>query len=176
VELEKVLAYYQSSFANKSFLEPDKYADVLMEAFGITPEAVQENRQYWGRELGMCWQELVISACRNLTDYAEGLKVGEDRPCDLRVGKDAIDTKYRIGSGDSGTLKKFRANAKYLAKEGYRPVLLLLREDSLAGSVKTCKKSGWDIYTGEESLNYVKALTGVDLKDFLLMSRRRYCF
>jgi hypothetical protein len=47
-----------------------------------------------------------ISSFRHLRD--DSIKEGSDEFCDLVVGNDAIDTKYRIGSGDSGTLKKFR--------------------------------------------------------------------
>ena len=35
-----------------------------MEVFGITPEMKRENRQYWGRQLGMCWQRLVTEISR----------------------------------------------------------------------------------------------------------------
>lgn len=90
-----------------------------MDVFGISPELKRENRQYWGRELGMCWQRLVIEVCKHTRkDYAPSIRVGADEPCDLVVGKLAIDTKYRIGSGDSGTLKKFKAYAALLRGKG----------------------------------------------------------
>ena len=101
----------------------------LMEVFGITPELKRENRQYWGRELGMCWQRLVIEVFKGTRkDYGPAIRIGADEPCDLTVGKLAIDTKYRIGSGDSGTLKKFKSYGPLLKKQGYEPVILMLRE------------------------------------------------
>lgn len=81
--------------------------------FDITPELKRENRQYWGRELGMCWQRLIVELCRQTCpDFAPALHFNGDEPCDLIVGQRAIDTKYRIGSGDSGTLKKFKTYAR----------------------------------------------------------------
>jgi hypothetical protein len=55
----------------------------------------------------MCWQRLISELCKKTcTDYDLAIRESRDELCDLVVGKDAIDTKYRIGSGDSGTLKK----------------------------------------------------------------------
>ncbi len=80
-----------------------------MDVFGISPIIKKENRQYWGRELGMCWQLLVTETCKAYcSSFQPAFKVGSDEPCDLIVDGYAIDTKYRIGSGDSGTLKKFK--------------------------------------------------------------------
>jgi hypothetical protein len=57
-----------------------------MNAFGITQELKQENKQYWGRELGMCWQRLVTDLCKNLcTDFEPALRIGSDEPCDFRA-------------------------------------------------------------------------------------------
>jgi hypothetical protein len=83
------------------------------------------------------------------------------------AGTDAIDTKYRIGSGDSGTLKKFKQYGKLLREEGYRPVLLILREDNLSAAIKACEVGTWHVLTGEDSLNYIAQQTGVDVKTFL---------
>ena len=140
-----------------------------MNAFGITQELKQENKQYWGRELGMCWQRLVTDLCKNLcTDFEPALRIGSDEPCDFRLGKDAIDTKYRVGSGDLGTLKKFRSYGKLLIEQGYRPILLFVREDNLQAAITACKRGQWEIYQGDESFEYIKDKTGFDLKQWLL--------
>lgn len=107
-KLDLVLSRYSSSFINKVYSEENDEQDLLMQAFGISPELKRENRQYWGRELGKCWETLVVVACRDLITYKSALRLGADTPCDLIVDKYAIDTKYRMGSGDSGTLKKFK--------------------------------------------------------------------
>lgn len=108
-QLHRILQQYSSSFGAKVYQEENSDHDILMDVFGITPERKRENRQYWGRELGMCWQLLVIKiAEHNCADYRPAIKMERDEPLDLFIGNDAIDTKYRIGSGDSGTLKKFR--------------------------------------------------------------------
>ena len=44
----------------------------------------------------------------NNTNFKEAESFGADKPIDFIVGSYAIDTKYRIGSGDSRTLKKFK--------------------------------------------------------------------
>ena len=63
--LTGILSEYQRAFADKAYSDENNDHDVLMDVFGITPELKRENRQYWGRELGMCWQRLVIEVCRN---------------------------------------------------------------------------------------------------------------
>lgn len=139
-----------------------------MDVFSIPPALKRENRQYWGRELGMCWQSLVIKTfktyCQN---FQPAFKVGKDEPCDLIVGQYAIDTKYRIGSGDSGTLKKFRSYGPLLINSNYQPVLLILRKYNLPATINACKVGGWTIYTGDDSFNFIKKISGFDLKLFL---------
>jgi len=105
--LDEILRKYQSSFIEKVYSDENDDHDLLMDSFGITPQLKRENRQYWGRELGKCWKPLVIEACRSSDAFQPVLRIGDDEPCDLRIENYAIDTKYRVGSGDSGTLKKF---------------------------------------------------------------------
>jgi hypothetical protein len=90
------------------------------------------------------------------------------------VGKDAIDTKYRIGSGDSGTLKKFKQYAARLEDLGYRPVLLILREDNLPAAITACLTGGWTVMTGSESYEYLREITGFDLQSWLKGRRDHY--
>ena len=69
----------------------------------------------------MCWQFLVVELCKNTcSDYGNALKFGSNEPCDLVLGNDAIDTKYRVGSGDSGTLKKFKQYGVFLKEKSYK--------------------------------------------------------
>ena len=127
-KLKDVLRAYRDSFSMKTYSEENDDCDPLMAVFGITPDQKRENRQYWGRELGMCWQLLVTNILsHHCKEYSPAIKIGADEPCDCCVAKDAIDTKYRIGSGDSGTLKKFKAYGKLLKDRGYRPVLIIVR-------------------------------------------------
>jgi len=108
--LDEILSAYQKGFCEKVYSDENDEHDLLMDVYGITPLLKRENRQYWGRELGMCWQRLVVEVCRQTRkDFGPAFRIGADEPCDLTVGNLAIDTKYRIGSGDSGTLKKFKA-------------------------------------------------------------------
>ena len=89
-----------------------------MQIFGITPDIKRENRQYWGRELGMVWQKIIIEVFKhNHSLFKPAEKVGLDEPYDLQVGNDVIDAKYRVGSGDSGTLKKIQNICKGLKKQ-----------------------------------------------------------
>lgn len=173
--LENILERYQKSFLNKDFPGESLEEDDLMLVYGLTQDIKAENRQYWGRQLGMCWQFLVTELCRERCEnFNEAIKDGRDELCDLVVGKDAIDTKYRIGSGDSGTLKKFKQYAQKLTSDSYRPILLILRNDSLSQAIKACEKGGWIIKQGDETYNYLYSLTKFDLKTWLQNRRNRF--
>lgn len=167
--MREVLAAYHDSLSSKAYgAENDDY-DVLMKVFGLTPEIKRQNRQYWGRELGMCWQLIVTALFKaTVADFQPGYRDGKDELCDLIAGKDAIDTKYRVGSGDSGTLKKFKQYGRQLTDAGLNPVLLFVREDNLPAAITACNVGGWTIYIGEAAFKYVRKLTGVDLKKWLV--------
>jgi hypothetical protein len=60
--LSVVIERYKSAFADKVYKEENNDHDVIMDLFSITPILKRENRQYWGRELGMCWQ-LIVCNC-----------------------------------------------------------------------------------------------------------------
>ena len=136
----------------------------------------RENRQYWGRELGMMWQLLVIAVVKEHCpqEYKPALKFGSDEPCDLILGNDAIDTKYRVGSGDSGTLKKFKQYGKLLHRNGYRPVFLIVRKDNLPAAITACIKGGWTIYSGNDALIYLQDKTGVSMRELLQQFGDKY--
>lgn len=166
--LDQILNKYMSSFVNKCYLEENDDLDLLMNVFGLSPKLKRENRQYWGRELGMCWQLLVSEICRTYCQsFKPALRFGADEPCDLVVGNYAIDTKYRIGSGDSGTLKKFKQYGAILKEEGYTPVFLILRNDNLSAAMTACYAGGWQVCTGDTSYNFIHDISGFDLKSFL---------
>lgn len=173
--LEDILAQYGRSFASKTFSEESQEEDDLMLIFGLTQTLKMENKQYWGRELGMCWQRLVIELCRQTrNDFKMGIREGNDEICDLIVGDNAIDTKYRIGSGDSGTLKKFRYYGSKLTSAGYKPVLLILRTDNLPNALTACISGGWNVLTGEASYHYLDQITGFDMRAWLQAYRGYY--
>lgn len=175
VLLESILLQYQKSFIGKAFGEESSEVDDLMSIFGLTQEVKMGNRQYWGRELGMCWQKLVTELCRaNCDSFQDSIREGGDELCDLVVGSDAIDTKYRIGSGDSGTLKKFKSYGKNLRDRMLNPVLLIVREDNLPAAITACKTGGWHILTGEKSYDYIKKLTRFDLRNWLIERKGKY--
>lgn len=167
--LISIIQRYSESFNDKSYNGESEESDVLMEAFGITQDLKKENKQYWGRELGMCWQLLVTEVFRTFCkDFNPPKRYGSDEPADFFVGKEAVDTKYRVGSGDSGTLKKFKQYGKMLNEEGLTPVFLFLREDNLQAAITACNAGGWTIYTGNNSFDYIKQRTGFDLKEWLI--------
>ncbi len=167
-DLLKILSQYRQSFSSKIYTEENNDVDILMKLFKISPETKRENRQYWGRELGMCWQLLITKlAENNCIDFMPPLRIDADEPTDLCIGKDAIDTKYRIGSGDSGTLKKFKKYGQLLIEKGYNPTLLILREDNLPAALTACKSGGWKILTGKDTFDYIKEKTNFDFYQFL---------
>lgn len=146
-----------------------------MDVFGILPALKRENRQYWGRELGMCWQMLVTNLCQSTCpDFGPAIRMDGDTPCDLTVGKTAIDTKYRIGSGDSGTLKKIKAYAPRLRAAGYEPLLSFVRNDNLPAAITACRTGGWQVLTGKDTYDYLNRLTGFDIRSFLAERAKAY--
>ncbi|MBA2879328.1 hypothetical protein HNR63_002400 [Anoxybacillus kamchatkensis] len=163
-KIKRILSNYHQSFSTKTYSDENNDYDILMELFGISPDLKRENRQYWGRELGMLWQLIITEIFKEKhPQYGDALRYDADEPCDLVAGSDAIDTKYRIGSGDSGTLKKFKTYGKLLRDEGYRPVLLILREDNLPAAIKACEVGGWKILTGQDTFDYIQNQTGVNI-------------
>lgn len=159
-----IIQKYKDNFSGKIYKDESEEIDVLMEAFGITQVLKKENKQYWGRELGMCWQLLVTEVFHNFCDdFKPAKKYGDDEPADFFVGLEAVDTKYRVGSGDSGTLKKFKQYGKMLTNEGLVPVFLFLRSDNLPAAITACKFGGWTIYIGDDSFKYILEKTGFDL-------------
>ena len=167
--LLSIVQKYAENFSGKSYRDESEEIDVLMEAFGISQELKRENKQYWGRELCMCWQLLVTEVFRNTCkDFSPARTYGADEPVDFFVGKEAVDTKYRVGSGDSGTLKKFKQYGEMLVSEGLTPVFLFLRTDNLNAALAACKVGGWTIYMGEDSFEYIRSKSGFDLKQWLI--------
>jgi len=166
--LKKILGQYRTSFSGKTYAEENDDVDPLMAVFGITPSLKRENRQYWGRELGMCWQLLVSELFRlRRRDYSPALRIGDDEPCDFCFGQNAVDTKYRIGSGDSGTLKKFKVYGKVLIERSYRPILLIVRQDNLAAAITACETGRWKVLTGQESFDFIRKEADFDLEAWL---------
>lgn len=173
--LEEILEQYRRSFVGKAFAEESPEEDDLMLVFGLTQDIKLQNKQYWGRELGMCWQRLVTELCRQTcSNFSSAIRTGRDEICDLVVGQDAIDTKYRIGSGDSGTLKKFRQYGKTLSELSFRPVLLVLRNDSLPQALTACRAGGWVVKSGNNAYEYLYSLTQSDLQAWLQQRRNRF--
>jgi hypothetical protein len=175
INLKEILVRYKKSFSGKIYVEENNDSDILMDVFNISPELKRENRQYWGRELGMCWELLVTKIAElNCSNFKPGLIINGDKPTDLFIGLDAIDTKYRIGSGDSGTLKKFKQYGRLLKDQGYNPVILILRNDNLLSAINACKVGGWQLYIGEDCLTYIKEKTNFDMRNFLLEIKEEF--
>lgn len=171
-----ILEHYYASFSQKTYGHENNESDFLMELYNISPDLKRENRQYWGRELGMLWQLLVNAITKEHcpSEYKPALRFGADEPCDLILGKDAIDTKYRVGSGDSGTLKKFKQYGALLQRNGYRPIFLMVREDNLPAAITACLNGGWIIYAGGNALQYLQEKTGVNIKELLKQFGNKY--
>ncbi len=166
--LSEVMFRYQTDFSQKQYADNLDNTDVLMSAFGITQSLKRENKQYWGRQLGKCWEMLVVSLCEKLCDdFQPPLRAGSDVPCDLILGRDAIDTKYRIGSGDSGTLKKLKNYAQLLTERGFNPVMLFLRENNLPAAMTAVNTGGWEILTGQDTFDYIYQRTNFDMQAWL---------
>lgn len=173
--LLQIMQTYQRSFADKVYQEENDDVDLLMDAFGLSSETKRENRQYWGRELGMCWQLMVDNVMKVYgRDYQPALRIGADEPCDMIISRYAIDTKYRLGSGDSGTLKKLRQYGSLLTEMGYEPVCLLAREDSLNQALAALQTGGWKVFSGQDAFDFIRYQTGYDLKAYLKAQKGKF--
>ena len=173
--LSGILARHQTAFRTKQHHTYLGVSDALMDAFGITSALKSTAPQYWGRELGMCWERLVRALFLQLTaSYGPAIAHGASEPCDFTVEGLAVDTKYRLGSGDSGTLKKLAANAKLLRALGLEPVMLFLREDSLDTAIRQMQKAGWRVLQGDDSFAFITHHTGADLLGYLRQNHGQF--
>lgn len=180
-QLEKVLletlTTYKRSFLGHKPASENNESDILMEVFDISPQMKTENRQFWGRELGMCWQRIVSSTFAHHcpTQFSVPRKFGSDEPYDVGLGLYAIDTKYRVGSGDAGTLKKFKQYGAMLQNEGMKPVQLILRNDNLSAAITAINKGGWEVHIGTAAFDWIeKNTSGFRLDDWLISVKSRY--
>lgn len=166
--LEAVLGHYQHAFANKLHARTLGSTDPLMRVLGVSALEKAAASQYWGRELGMCWEHLVRETFRRQgAAIGPSLRRGADTPCDFTTPTDAVDTKYRLGSGDAGTLGKLAGNARWLQEQGLRPVMLILRDDSLPSALARMRRAGWTVLQADVSFDHVQAQTGFDLRTYL---------
>ena len=168
-EIKLIIDKYFISFNAKTYIEENEEDDILMQIFHISSKLKKENKQYWSRELGMIWQYLLTTLFMiySPSKFKPSYRIGKDEPFDLIYGKYAIDTKYRIGSGDAGTLKKFKQYGKILNKMGYTPLLLILRNDNLPAAITACEHGGWQIKTGEDVFDFIKNELEIDFHTFL---------
>lgn len=173
-KLKEIIEKYQNSFSAKAYLEENEDIDIIMDLFDISPSLKRENRQYWGRELGMLFELLTCNIFEQVKGYQPKERIGKDAPFDFILNKMAIDTKYRIGSGDSGTLKKFKKYANDLKQMGYEPVILLFRTDNLPAAITACVNGGWKIIQGEDCLNFIKKHSGFDFKRYLIDNKHKF--
>lgn len=138
--------------------------DMLMEMYQIDANQKSSNPQFYSSQLGHKFELLVRNvAMRYCPEYAPEIHVGTKVPCDLCIGRDAIDVKYRVGFADSGTIDKLRQNAQLLSKLGYTPVLLIFRDDNRIDTIRTAINSGWTVYMGNEAFDYINRWTGCDI-------------
>lgn len=172
------LGKYQKRFSEKVATTPhyNESHDLLMDIFGITPEQKRLQAQYWGRELGTLWQDLVTDCFREsdqVQRFTGPIVVPDSRgtsyePADLSGNGYAIDTKYRIGSGDAKFVKSFKESKAMLESKNLKAVLLILREDNLASPIHSAEKSGWVVLTGKGSFSFVERETGIALQSILV--------
>ncbi|MNU30449.1 hypothetical protein D3C71_189490 [compost metagenome] len=166
--LDRILVDYRDRFRKKKFTVKPERDDLLMRVFKITPEIKKRNMQYWSRHLGFAWEKLLKAALSEADKTAVFPLPGDkQKPCDMIAGEMAIDAKYRIGSGDSGTLQKLQKNGRILHELGYKPVLLIFRDDSLASSLAAARGGGWTIYEDKHALVHAETLFNFDMSAYL---------
>lgn len=174
-QLKQIITKYHKSFSSKKFNEDaEQDIDLLMGLYGLTVETKRENKQYWNRELGSIFELLCSTIFSDINGYKPKENIGNDSPYDFILNDLAIDTKYRVGSGDAGTLKKFKAYGSELKSMGYVPTILLLRTDSLPAALTALYHGGWKIYQGDECFDFIKSKSGFDLKKYLIDNQNKF--
>lgn len=173
-DLVSIINDYLESFNKKEIIDIGEDTDLLMDLYGLTADIIKTNKQYWNRELGALFELISTKIFEQLSEYKPKEKIGNDAPYDFIFKNYAIDTKYRIGSGDAGTLKKFKQYGAQLTGMGYKPVILLFRTDNLKAAITACKKGGWTIYQGEDCFKFIKEHSEFDLKSFLRKNKGKY--
>ena len=59
-EFKPIFEKYRMDFKHKAFPDYNGDTDALMNIFGITPSTKNQNMQYWGRQLGACWESMLL--------------------------------------------------------------------------------------------------------------------
>lgn len=52
--------------------------------------------------------------------------------------------------------------------------LLILRTDNLPAAIQACRSGGWNVLTGQASLDFIKQITGFDMELFLRQNDGNY--
>lgn len=172
-----ILSKYKSRFNSKEFASIFSSSDILMHFFNITYDTKMQNMQYWNRELGRVWELITreLFASNSLFQPPESVDFGTDHPVDYFIGNLAIDAKYRIGSGDSGTLKKFKSYGKMLKERGYNPVFLILRNDNLQAAINAAMSGGWQIISDKDAFSFIRKKSGIiDIAQYLVHLKAKY--
>ena len=167
-KLKKTLQEYKELFTLYDEAPVPSASDILLNIFNLSGEDILKNKQYWHRHLGACWEKLVKSVFSSRADYQHAVRIHKKSPCDFAFSDKAIDTKYRLGSGDSGTLEKLAKNAAWLKALGYFPVMLILRSDNLPNALSRMSSAGWQVLTGDDCFEFIRCHGGLDLKKYML--------
>ena len=148
--------------------------DVLMKRFEITSLDKLTNKQYYNRELGKVFETLCKKTFRHKhNDRCKDAPIVKKKggrtyePFDLIFDNYAIDFKYRLGSGDSGTLNRLRKSVLWALEKGYEPVYLILREDNLDPVLKALQRLGARIIQGEDTFRFIEEESGVNLREYI---------
>lgn len=172
-ELRLVLAQCRAGMDAKEYSEESTLVDPLMTALGVTLSDKRAHPQFFGQMLGMCWEQLVYRLLGETTpQFKPPVRVGRLEPCDFVLRDMAVDMKYRIGSGDSRTIRNIRRNGRFLTELGLRPHLAILRTDSMQSSLDSLRLGGWTILEGQETVDFVSRESGFDLVAWLMNHAR----
>jgi hypothetical protein len=176
LKLESICQDFSQRSSSKEYPPHNDDHDPLMDMYSMTPELKRENPQYWGSQLGANWQRLVAATFYffRRPDYGPPIQYERTEPFDFRFGKIVVDTKYRVGSHDSGTLNKFRLNGIFLNGEGFHPVALILRHDTHRGAITQLLSGGWEVFVADEAFDYIREQTSFDLETFLQQRAHKF--
>jgi hypothetical protein len=165
-DLKNLVESYKLSFEKKILNHKHFKQDDIMNLFNKNQYDLLLNKQYWHREFGKFYEKYVKIIAKSKLKYNDSPKYKKYDLCDLVIDNFAIDTKYRIGSGDSGTVRKLKFYGEQLIKLNYKPILLIFRDDNLEGTIKSLSKE-WNVLTGDNSNKFIIEHLDFDIKKSL---------
>lgn len=146
-----------------------KIENLILDCLGVREDVIELNPQYYHRRFGDFLEEVIKTLLKTSfpDKFRKGVRVNNKEICDMVFADYAIEIKFRYYSGNAKTVREYASGGEILKNMKYRPVMLIFSTRNLESAIQRFKQSGWLVYEGDESVNFLKTITGFDLVKFL---------